>query len=56
LEIVEKKDFRRERLLEKYMAKILFGWNNGKFEHEYLEVREELDKIEVSFSRGEILK
>jgi len=48
---VEEKDFRREELPGKFTAKILYGWNNGKFE----EVGEELVKMEVSFSRGETL-
>ena len=30
------KKFRRNKLLGKYIAKILFGWNNRKFEDEYL--------------------
>ena len=34
--IIEEKDFRREELLEKYTAKMLYGWDNGKFEKEYL--------------------
>ena len=29
-------EFRKSMLLEKYTAKILFGWDNGKFEDEYL--------------------
>ena len=28
--------FRKSELLEKYIVKILFGWNNRKFEDEYL--------------------
>ena len=28
--------YRRSELLEKYIVKILFGWNNKKFEDEYL--------------------
>ena len=28
--------FRRSKLLEKYIAKLLFGWNDKKFEDEYL--------------------
>ena len=28
--------FKRSKLLEKYIVKILFGWDNGKFENEYL--------------------
>ena len=30
------KKFRRNKLLGKYIVKILFGWNNRKFEDEYL--------------------
>ena len=33
---VEKKDFGREELPGKYMAKILYRCNNRKFENEYL--------------------
>jgi len=29
-------EFRRSKLLEKYTAKLLFGWNDKKFEEEYL--------------------
>jgi len=36
LDMVEEKDFRRGELPEKFIAKILYGWNNGKFEEEYL--------------------
>ena len=36
LDIMEEKDFRRRKLLEKYIAKMLYGWNDGKFEEEYL--------------------
>ena len=28
--------FKRSKLLEKYIVKILFGWDNRKFENEYL--------------------
>ena len=28
--------FKRIKLLEKYIVKILFGWDNRKFENEYL--------------------
>ena len=34
--MVEKKDFRIGELLEKYIAKILYGWDNEKFENKYL--------------------
>ena len=36
LNLVEKRDFRRGELSGKYMAKMLYGWDNGKFEKEYL--------------------
>jgi len=36
LNIIEEKDFRRRKLLGKYIAKMLYGWDNGKFEEEYL--------------------
>ena len=36
LDIVEKKDFRREELPGKYIAKMLYGWDDRKFEEEYL--------------------
>ena len=32
----EEKNFRRGELLGKYMAKILYRWDDGKFEEEYL--------------------
>jgi len=39
-EVVEKKrekeEYRRMELLGKYMAKLLYGWNNEKFEDKYL--------------------
>jgi len=36
LDLAEEQDFRRRELLEKYMAKILYGWDDGKFKKEYL--------------------
>ena len=36
LDLVEKKDFRRNKLPGKYTAKILYGWNDGRFKDEYL--------------------
>ena len=32
LDMAEERDFRRGVLLEKYTVKILYGWDNGKFE------------------------
>jgi len=37
--------FKRSELLEKYIAKILFEWNDGKFEDKYLK------KLERSWVR-----
>ena len=36
LEMAEKKDFKRGELLGKFIAKMLYGWDDGKFEKEYL--------------------
>ena len=36
LDWAEEKYFRRGELLEKYTAKMLYKWNHGKFEGEYL--------------------
>ena len=36
LDMVEEKDFRRGELPEKYTVKMLYKWNNEKFEKEYL--------------------
>ena len=33
---VEEQDFRRGELLGKFIARMLYGWNDGKFEEEYL--------------------
>ena len=36
MKIVKEQDFRRGELLEKYIAKMLYRWNDRKFEKEYL--------------------
>ena len=36
IDTAEKRDFRREELLGKFTAKILYRWDDGKFEKEYL--------------------
>jgi len=36
IDMAEERDFRREELSGKFTAKILYRWNNGKFEEEYL--------------------
>jgi len=33
---MKEKNFKRGELPEKYIAKILYGWDDGKFEEEYL--------------------
>jgi len=34
--MVEERDFRRDKLPGKYIAKMLYRWNDRKFEEEYL--------------------
>jgi len=34
LDLVKERNFRREELLEKYIAKILYGCDDGKFKKE----------------------
>jgi len=36
IDIAEERDFRRGELPGKYMAKLLYGWDDKKFEDEYL--------------------
>jgi len=36
LDIAEERDFRRGELSEKFIAKILYSWDDRKFEEEYL--------------------
>ena len=36
LYMAEKRDFRREKLPGKFTAKMLYGWDDGKFKEEYL--------------------
>ena len=36
LDRVEEKDFRRRELPGKFMAKMLYRWDNGKFKEKYL--------------------
>jgi len=38
-------EFKRSELLGKYTARILFGWNDNKFENEYLK------KLEKNWAR-----
>ena len=36
IDMAEEKDFRRGELPGKFTARMLYGWNNGKFKEEYL--------------------
>ena len=36
LDMAKERDFRRRELSGKFMAKMLYGWDNRKFEEEYL--------------------
>jgi len=36
IDMAEERDFRRRELLGKFTAKMLYGWDDGKFEEEYL--------------------
>ena len=36
IDMVEERDFRWGKLPENYMIKLLYGWDNKKFEDEYL--------------------
>ena len=36
IDMAEERDFRRRELPEKFMAKMLYGWDDKKFENEYL--------------------
>ena len=36
IDMAEERNFRRGGLPRKFTAKILYGWDNGKFKEEYL--------------------
>jgi len=36
IEMAEERDLRRRDLPERFTAKMLYGWNDGKFKEEYL--------------------
>jgi len=36
IDIAEERDFKRGELPGKFMVRMLYGWDNGKFEEEYL--------------------
>ena len=45
IDMAEERDFRRRELPGKFMAKMLYGWDNKKFENEYLK------KLEKNWKR-----
>ena len=53
--MVKERDFRRGELLEKYMAKMLYRWNDEKFEKEYLRKLERNQQKQKSVSLKEKL-
>ena len=36
IDMIKERDFRRGELLGKFTAKMLYRWDNGKFEEKYL--------------------
>ena len=53
LDMIEEKNLRRGELPEKYIAKMLYGWDNRKFEEEYLRKLERNWQKWKSVSPGE---
>ena len=49
LDKAEERDFRRGELLEKFMVRMLYGWDNKKFEEEYLK------KLERNWRRWKVV-
>jgi len=49
IDMAEERDFRREELLGKFTAKMLYEWNDRKFEEEYLK------KLERNWRRWKIV-
>jgi len=49
IDMAEERDFRREELPGKFTAKMLYEWNDGKFEEEYLK------KLERNWRRWKIV-
>ena len=57
IEEAEDRDFRRRELPGKFRTKILYGWDDGKFEEEYLKKLERnWQRWKNSFSGEETLK
>jgi len=53
LDITEERVFRREELPERYTVKILYEWDNEKFENEYLRKLERIRQKSNSVSLKE---
>ena len=49
LDKMEEKNFRRGELPGKYTAKMLYGWDNGKFKEEYLR------KLEINWQKWKLV-
>jgi len=49
IDMAKEKDFRREELPEKFTARMLYRWDNGKFDEEYLK------KLERNWQRWKIV-
>ena len=49
IDITKERNFKRGELLEKFTAKILYKWNDGKFEEEYLK------KLERNWRRWKVV-
>jgi len=49
IDMAEKRDFRRGELPGKFTAKMLYGWDDGKFKEEYLK------KLERNWRRWKIV-
>jgi len=47
--MTEEEDFRREELLEKYIVKMLYKWDNEKFE------KENLRKLERNWQKWKLV-
>jgi len=45
IDMTEERDFRRGELLGKFTVRMLYGWDDGKFEEEYLK------KLEINWRR-----
>ena len=50
LDIAKERNFRRGELLEKYTAKLLYRWDDGNFEKEYLRKLERNQQKQKSVS------